>query len=103
MKIKKEIPLKESPYFAEIGNMKFFFGSQRKLNFFLSKYEFETIEFNKRLNRQYNKVYDLQLDDLALIRFYQYVERDDFYIEVNGVGTNCREKIEIKSEVKVVS
>lgn len=102
MKLFTEIPLKESPFVAEIGQTKFYFSSQRKLNHFMTKYEVETIEFNKRLNRQYNKAYDLALNDLALLRFYKYVERDDFYIEIDGVGISCLEEIKIESVVKVV-
>lgn len=96
------LTLKDSPNIVEIGRIKFFFSTPRKLNKFVTELEYETAHFNERLNRLYKKVYDIQLDDLALIRFYKYVERDDFYIEIDGIGIDCLNQIQIVSEVKVV-
>jgi hypothetical protein len=102
MKVVEDFVLKNSPFVAEIEGVKFFFSTYKKMKKFLTEYEHEITQFNERLNRHYKKIYDIEFDDLALIRFYKYVERDDFYIEIDGVGVNCLERIKFQS-VRVVS
>jgi len=99
----KDMNLKESLLVFELGKYKFYFSTLEHFQKFKENYQLEINAFNERLNNAYRNAYDLSFSDLALIRYYNKVERYGFYIEIDGVGINCLEKIQFQSEVRVVS
>lgn len=95
--------LKESMLMYEVGKYKFYFSALAHYKKFKENHEKELSLFNERFNNAYRNSYNLSFDDLALIRYYYKTEKYGFYIEIDGVGVDCLNKIEFKSEVKVVS
>lgn len=102
MKDKTEL-LKSSPLSVKVGRYTFYFSTVENYNLFKDHHKEEITGFNTRLNNSYQNAYNMIYDEFALIRFYNKTEKYGFYLEIDGVGCECLEKIQFESRVRIVS
>jgi hypothetical protein len=103
--IDQQLKLKVSNYydFIEVNNIKFYFSEDKFLQRFKEKLDESVSTFNQKINRIYRYAYDIQFDDLALIRLYMSIEKRGFLLETDGVKITCLNQIKIQGKIKIVS
>ncbi len=95
--------LEDSPYVQAVGERVFKFSSKKNLDTFIRNLAYEIDQFNERLNRMYKFCYNIDFEDLAIVRYYMKVEKRGFYLEVNGVKISCLEDVQFQSQIEIVS
>lgn len=82
--------LKESKYTISNSEVVFFFSSELYLRKFMSDYQCNRVEFNKRLNKVTNEI-PLNMDMLADITLYEKTEKRGFRVWLKGVNIDWGE------------
>lgn len=90
-------------YSIEVKGITFYFSEDKFLDRFKSKLEESVSTFNQKLNRIYRYAYDIEFDELALIRLYMSIEKRGFLLELNGVKITCLDQIKMQGQIKIVS
>jgi hypothetical protein len=83
----------ESEYVHTVGNIRFHFSSKLYKEKFIGTYQDFIKQFNQKLNKVYKNQYILEADYLALIRYYDKLEKRGFYIVLNGEVVTCLEDL----------
>lgn len=82
--------LKESKYVASNGEVTFYFSSTLYLNKFLDGYKDHRQKFTSSLEK--NTVDNpLNMDTLADIQFYQFIEKRGFFSKLKGVNISWQD------------
>jgi hypothetical protein len=95
MKTKRGIyyRLFESEFVHTIGDIRFHFSSKLYRDKFIETYRDYIDLFNQKLNKVYKNQYQIDGNYLALIRYYDRLEKRGFYIVMNGVVITCLEDL----------
>jgi hypothetical protein len=95
MKTKRGIyyRLFESEFVHTIGDIRFHFSSKMYRDKFIETYQDYIDLFNQKLNKVYKNQYQIEGNYLALIRYYDRLEKRGFYIIMNGVVITCLEDL----------
>ena len=88
--------LEESPYFYEYNDMIFYFSSQLHLNNFMKLIASEIDRFNVKTNNIYKDKFNLEMQNLALIRLYAIIEKRGFFIKIKGESVASLENVEFQ-------
>lgn len=95
--------LEESPFTFPHGDMVFYFSSALYLKKFTQLYLSEIDRFNIRTNNIYKDKFNLEMQNLGLIRLYAIIEKRGFYIKIREEPCTCLDKLRFELEPKILS
>jgi hypothetical protein len=102
-KVKIYRDLKNSPFIFHHGDMTFHFSSQLYLSKYAAIYESEIKRFNTRTNNIYKDKFNLEVQNLGLIRLYEIIEKRGFYIKIREEPVTCLTHLRFELETKILS
>lgn len=97
-----KFPLRDSGWITQLGDKKFYFSTYTNKVRFEENIGYEIAAFNERLNRMYKFAYDIDLEDLAVVRYYMKIEKRGFYLKINEVEIECLNDLTFEAEVKPI-
>lgn len=95
--------LEESPYTFSHSDMVFHFSSALYLKKFTQLYQTEIDRFNIRTNNIYKDKFNLEVQNLGLIRLYEIIEKRGFYIKIREEPVTCLTNLQFELEAKIRS
>lgn len=88
--------LTKSPYIFTHGDMVFHFSSELYLNKYAALYKSEIERFNVRTNNIYRDKFNLEVENLGLIRLYDIIEKRGFYIKIREEPVTCLNNLQFE-------
>jgi hypothetical protein len=88
--------LEESPYIYECNDMQFYFSSKFYLNNFSKLAQTEIDRFNIKTSSMWKDKFNLEMQNLALVRLYAIIEKRGFFIKIRGDSVECLDNVEFQ-------
>lgn len=88
--------LQESPYSYDFDDMTFYFSSRFYLNNFSKLVRNEIERFNVKSNNMWKDKFNLEMQNLALIRLYAIIEKRGFFIKIRGDSVTCLDNVKFE-------
>jgi YHS domain-containing protein len=95
-----EYDLPQSPYKIKIGNITYFFSSDKHLDKFIDMYDDNQYNMQNSLFKRFK--FNVDIEPVYALFFYKKIETRGFYIEFDGRGYTCLSNITLNGDRLII-